>query len=160
MNASKENARKSLKDVEQVALGLDGLPITTPPRDRLKAYLLRIEAFLEAAEVKLPTEASFKRDKQRRQTRVQAKKTLLTVEYAGGIALMNPVGVSSKSVTGRLRAEELAFEVCVWSDIDDWRKGQQPEAVQRCRNRYTESDLKDLIDSLQAGEEIPATYGG
>lgn len=70
MNASKENCRKARNAIEQAALGLDlAMPGNKPARDRLKVYLLQVDNFLEVAETKLPTEASFKAELDRRKQR-------------------------------------------------------------------------------------------
>jgi hypothetical protein len=59
MNASKENAKKA----NAYAYDLQANPLTL--RDRMNR-LEFIRRFLDAAERKLPTEAAFKRDQQRR----------------------------------------------------------------------------------------------
>jgi len=58
MNASKENARIARRYFEQMSLNLD--------KDKWDDCDKFVWNFLEAAERKLPTEAAFKRDKERR----------------------------------------------------------------------------------------------
>lgn len=57
MNASKENARKAKKAFARIAKhqGLD-----------FHSEIKMVESFLDASERKLPTEAAYKREKQRR----------------------------------------------------------------------------------------------
>jgi hypothetical protein len=63
MNASKENAAKALKDLIDLSDAMNS-------RARLdsSARLIRLQEFLEAAQRRLPREASIEKDRQRRRT--------------------------------------------------------------------------------------------
>jgi hypothetical protein len=71
MNASKENAKKAQSDLWQAAEMMDKV-LTKEQRDPIKRTLTRVLAFLESAERKLPTEAAYKRDKDRRAEKAKA----------------------------------------------------------------------------------------
>lgn len=68
MNASKEEAAKAGIAILEAADLLDVAVTDKPQRDEIKKRLIRIEAFVDAAKSKLPTEAAFARDKDRRKT--------------------------------------------------------------------------------------------
>ena len=72
MNASKENARRANKELEGTALWVDQLGCPDDPlKGEIKRALLRIQVFLEAAERKLPTEATYRRaEKPRKRTKL------------------------------------------------------------------------------------------
>lgn len=61
MNASKEEARKALKALVGISDGMG-----QEARNRESGRLISIQEFLEAAERKLPSEAAYAKDKQRR----------------------------------------------------------------------------------------------
>ena len=69
MNASKENARKARENLEECAEKMDLLVPGDEDRLELKRYLIRVHNFLEAAERKLPSEATFTRDRKRKVAR-------------------------------------------------------------------------------------------
>jgi hypothetical protein len=65
MNASKEEARKAYKALEEAAMMLDSV-VGYDLVQGIKRRLARAQDFLEAAVRKLPTEAAYARDKGRR----------------------------------------------------------------------------------------------
>lgn len=66
MNASKEQARQSLAYINMAATMLDAHVDNVQAKNDIKRTLLNVQEFCEAAERKLPTEAAYKRDRQRR----------------------------------------------------------------------------------------------
>jgi hypothetical protein len=66
MNASKEEARKADEGLEQAARLLDVAVSDVTQRNEIKKCLLRVQNFVEAAGKKLPTEASYAKEKERR----------------------------------------------------------------------------------------------
>ena len=67
MNASKEEARKAAIRLDEAAYMLDRL-LGPAMKDGnpIKQILVVIQAFIEAAERKLPTEAAYAKDRKRR----------------------------------------------------------------------------------------------
>lgn len=63
MNASKENAKTANEAIEKAAILLDESVPDKAQRDKIKRHLCNAQNFIEAAERKLPREASFGRDR-------------------------------------------------------------------------------------------------
>ena len=78
MNASKETAKSARNDLWRAAELLDLHMLDVASKQAIKAHLLRADAFVEAAERWLPTEASFERDRQRRKAKATAASGLAT----------------------------------------------------------------------------------
>lgn len=74
MNASKEQAKAANENIEKAAQLLDQAIPDKNARDKVKQLLLIVQVFIEAAERKLPREASFGRDRIRKTDRSTANK--------------------------------------------------------------------------------------
>ena len=66
MNASKEECRKAIQNLWIAAKAVDETISDPQERERIKRPLLRVEDFLEVSATRLPTEAAYERDRQRR----------------------------------------------------------------------------------------------
>lgn len=66
MNASKEAAKAANEELEKAALLADKAIGNPAQLQELKRHLVRVQNFVEAAERKLPREASFNKDRIRK----------------------------------------------------------------------------------------------
>lgn len=66
MYASKEEAKQAKEELLQAAFKLGQHMRENPMREQIKNHLLKIRAFLDVAEAKLPKAASYDKDRIRR----------------------------------------------------------------------------------------------
>lgn len=78
MNASKEEAKKANRDCEDLALLLDDLIENEDNRDIPKRLLLRIQCFIEVAQKKLPSEAAYQREAERKAAKPKLKSSVVS----------------------------------------------------------------------------------
>lgn len=80
MNASKEEARKANKELENAALLADGAVGNPGQLRQLKTHLIRVQDFIETAERKLPSESAYEAEADRRKAKTEIIRKTYTPE--------------------------------------------------------------------------------